>query len=338
MSNGQTTSAATDDWNMNKQKAHRTLSLFLLLDNASGPLTSSRILSDDSIGYNLKSPESARKAFQRDRANLLDHGIVIEEIKDGGHSNLESSWQIDRDATYARLDLVRPDEAEAAVVAIDEQIQQGTPLQKPLMRIRSRLLSRIPETYRSEPPVPLAPSDPTGFLLWNALKQQTTVTIDYCDMAGSASKRTLSIYGMYPRKGNWYVVALDDKSGEVRTFRADRIAGAVVHKRTYAIPDDFELAQYRFLPFDIGAGPETEIAFSFPGDMTEDEVNAVTHGRGSLDFDPARSRWIWTVRCKSVDAAAAYALRAGCGMLPLSPAALVDRWRSTVEGALRAHA
>lgn len=47
-------------------------------------------------------------------------------------------------------------------------------------------------------------------------------------------------YGIVAHSGRWYVTGEDSASGEVRTFRLDRIAAATPAAGSFAVPDGFD--------------------------------------------------------------------------------------------------
>ncbi len=60
--------------------------------------------------------------------------------------------------------------------------------------------------------------------LHRAVERGTTVAIDYfVPSTGSRTTRTIAPRKVFDRLGHWYVSADDDRSGEVREFRIDRI-------------------------------------------------------------------------------------------------------------------
>lgn len=61
-----------------------------------------------------------------------------------------------------------------------------------------------------------------------AVRRGRSLEIDYTRGDGTPSTRTIDPLGLVARRGRWYVPAHDHRSGELRTFRADRIGRAVV--------------------------------------------------------------------------------------------------------------
>jgi predicted DNA-binding transcriptional regulator YafY len=74
-----------------------------------------------------------------------------------------------------------------------------------------------------------------------ARRRQPTV-VSYTDRNGQRTERTLHPYGIVVHSGRWYVTAADSASGEVRTFRLDRIGDVTVQPEEFEVPDGFEPA------------------------------------------------------------------------------------------------
>jgi predicted DNA-binding transcriptional regulator YafY len=77
-----------------------------------------------------------------------------------------------------------------------------------------------------------------------AVRRRRSLAITYTDRAGVGSTRTIDPYGVVARAGRWYVPALDGASGEMRTFRADRIQQATLGGPASRPPEGFDAARY----------------------------------------------------------------------------------------------
>ncbi|GAB3928930.1 transcriptional regulator [Microlunatus endophyticus] len=84
----------------------------------------------------------------------------------------------------------------------------------------------------------------TGVLLTlaGAVRDRVPVRIGYRDRSGTGSERTLSPYGVVSHAGRWYVTGQDSASGELRSFRVDRII------RADLLPGSFRPAPAGFDP------------------------------------------------------------------------------------------
>ena len=68
------------------------------------------------------------------------------------------------------------------------------------------------------------------------------MAVSYTGWDGDRSQRTLHPYGIVIHSGRWYVTAADSASGEVRTFRLDRIEDVAVRPETFEVPAGFDPA------------------------------------------------------------------------------------------------
>ncbi len=74
------------------------------------------------------------------------------------------------------------------------------------------------------PDRPHAPTAPDVLLgVADAVAERRPLSIAYRSKAGAESARTVHPYDLVARHGRWYLAALDLPSGEVRTFRLDRV-------------------------------------------------------------------------------------------------------------------
>ena len=78
--------------------------------------------------------------------------------------------------------------------------------------------------------------------LAEAARRRQPAAVSYTDRNGHRTERTLHPYGIVVHSGRWYVTAADSASGEVRTFRLDRIGDVTVQPEEFEVPDGFEPA------------------------------------------------------------------------------------------------
>lgn len=102
------------------------------------------------------------------------------------------------------------------------------------------LLETLEWTAPAKPP-PAAAADASALLLFaTAARDRRPVAISYRDRRGHASERTVLPYGIVAHAGRWYLAGQDSATGQVRTFRLDRISHPVLRQGTFAIPDGFD--------------------------------------------------------------------------------------------------
>jgi len=79
-------------------------------------------------------------------------------------------------------------------------------------------------------------------MLVEAARRRRPVAVSYTTRDGRRSGRTVHPYGIVVHSGRWYVTGADSASGEVRTFRLDRIETATVLPGSFEIPAGFDPA------------------------------------------------------------------------------------------------
>ena len=94
-------------------------------------------------------------------------------------------------------------------------------------------------TQRQQSPA-AAPDTGTVLALAHAASQCQRVRIRYRSFAGQDSERDLDPYGLVLHAGRWYVTGHDGKSGQVRTFRVDRVLDARPAGVSFDPPADFD--------------------------------------------------------------------------------------------------
>jgi len=101
----------------------------------------------------------------------------------------------------------------------------------------------------------------------DAVVQRLTVRMRYrTGRTGSVATRRLDPYRVWYRSGGLYVVGLDHKSGEVRTFAVDRIRRIEKTERRFDAPADFDFDTYIGSSFGVIAEPATPVCIRFDRD------------------------------------------------------------------------
>jgi predicted DNA-binding transcriptional regulator YafY len=92
--------------------------------------------------------------------------------------------------------------------------------------------------YQRKPAV--AADTGTVLTLATAASQHQRVRLRYRSHAEQDSERDLDPYGLVLHSGRWYVTGRDGKSGELRTFRVDRVRQALLSGVSFDPPADFD--------------------------------------------------------------------------------------------------
>lgn len=334
-----------------RASGERLLSLVLLFSSARRPVPTSAIVGDSDLGYGSDNAASDRRKFRRDRDELAELGFIVREVPAArGARNEESSWELDRNATYAEQPELPVDDLLTLIHGIEVHARRPLlPYRDDLARALVKLKAVCAQAtgdlddahadagevapVRGEKPVRVALD-----ALWSAWRQRRAVSLRYRTASGDTAQRTVALYGMFAEGGFLYFVGADlGKEGTpIRTFRADRILDAGKLGQPYRIPEDFSIDAHRFFPFGIGAGADQPASFSLPASLPAAERQRITHGAGTLEKDG--ERLIWTVPARSVERAAAYAFEyASRGVRPLAPAGLVACWNDTIDRVVSAY-
>jgi predicted DNA-binding transcriptional regulator YafY len=86
--------------------------------------------------------------------------------------------------------------------------------------------------------------------------------------SGALRQRILSPYALEPTPSGIYIIGHDSWSNEIRTFKLDRLESATVLKKTFTIPDDFDLEARLATGWRIMAGDEVnEVVLRFAADV-----------------------------------------------------------------------
>lgn len=111
----------------------------------------------------------------------------------------------------------------------------------PPERTRRRLDALLATTGLTLPTRPSAGVDADVlFPLVEAARERRPVAFSYIDRDGRHTVRTLEPYGIVAHSGRWYVTGSDSASGQVRTFRLDRLRFPRTLPGHFDVPDGFD--------------------------------------------------------------------------------------------------
>lgn len=310
--------------NTDDERAARLALIAALFMSDARPQPTSRILEE--FYADAHTPESAKKAFLRDRRMLAQMGIVIVEA---GRRDGEKCWAADKSASFA-------DGAElGALEAIALNVACQPVLERPGFALAEDLrfaLAKIDRTFGDATcavQTRSLPASKAQRVISEAAAARHGVRIDYTDAAGKTSSRLWAPYGFFDLRGSAYLVAarLDEPNcGQVRTLRLDRVAAARPEAgATFEVPEGFCAQDWKLLPFQLG---ETTCVgeFSVPPEARGAFEDA-RQGRGELI--EAAPTLIWRVDISDVDAAACWAVARG--IVPTSPEPLVKAYVACLE-------
>jgi predicted DNA-binding transcriptional regulator YafY len=184
--------------------------------------------------------------------------------------------------------MLSDEEATAAVFGLVLAEQRGLAgargaLAKLARVLPERLAHRV-ERLRDElslsgEPEPAPASGETLLVVAEAVRRRRALAIEYTRGDGRPSTREIEPLGLVARRGRWYVPAHDRLSGEIRTFRADRIGSAAIGEPAAPPEPDFDPVEYivgmlarlpRAWEIEVRVdAPLAEIAPRVPGSLAE---------------------------------------------------------------------
>jgi proteasome accessory factor B len=217
---------------MAARRQQRLVNLVLLLLSTRQYITAERIR-DLVEGYEVSADsanpdEAFKRSFERDKAELRELGIPLETGRNSAFDT-EDGYRIAR--KEFELPPITFTADEAAAVGLAARLWSSATLAS---EARTGLLKlRAAGVEIEEPPgadslPPLPANEPTLPDLVAAVSDRRVVQFSHRKpTAESAEKRTVEPWGVLSWRGRWYVVGHDRQRGEVRSFRLDRISGAV---------------------------------------------------------------------------------------------------------------
>jgi proteasome accessory factor B len=217
---------------MAARRQQRLVSLVLCLLSTRQFITAERIR-DTVEGYEVSADssnpdEAFKRSFERDKAELRELGIPLETGRNSVFDT-EDGYRI------ARKDFELPPISfaadEAAAVGLAARLWSTASLaseaRTALIKLRAAGVE-IDEPLGADALPPLPANEPALPDLLAAVSGQRVVQFSHRKPRADVSdQRTVEPWGVLSWRGRWYVVGHDRKRGEVRSFRLDRIDGAV---------------------------------------------------------------------------------------------------------------
>ena len=284
-------------------RSKRLLDLVMILLGARTPVTY-REIREQFAGYQTVNAEAGLRAFERDKADLLELGVPIRYITPDEDDSLEDGGYV-IDLKRFKMPEVRltPDEISALVLAASvAHAMPGGTYPKIVDLALKKLAFDLPEEPdtptvfpRTAGPAPVLVHFPEKRLparpelgeiyatLESATRLRKRVTITY-DSAGTGmtSKRDVDPYGLVYREGAWLCVGYCHLRQDVRSFRVDRMRDAVQAPKPkspdFERPADFDVKAYaQRSPWTFAVDPPEEVQLELTAEAAE---------VGNEDFGP----------------------------------------------------
>jgi predicted DNA-binding transcriptional regulator YafY len=245
-----------------RDRLERVTDLLLVLLDTPVPL-SLREIADRVPGY-PDSHGARRQAFERDKRLLRDEGVPLQVVPVAGDDQL--GYRVDPDAYYLP-DLGLEAEEQTALNLAVAGVHLGQPIgREALSKLGAGGGSAL--SPGAAPLVDLRSIDglPALPLLFEVIRTGAVVEFDY-----RGERRQVDAAGLRFRRGHWYLIGLDRRRGEARTFRVDRIDGVpeAGPASSAELPEGFDVdAVFDREPWQFGDGGETQV------DIAVDPVEA----------------------------------------------------------------
>jgi proteasome accessory factor B len=218
------------------RKIERLINLTIALLATKRYLTKSEIFKSVE-GYE-GTPETKERMFERDKDDLRSLGIEIEVGSFDPLFNDEAGYRIKQEKYQFELGDISA--TEVSLLSLAAQAWQdasfGDVAQKALLKLRS---IGIPSDELSIPGNvhKLNDGGQDLSLITRAIANAQLLTFSYIDSTLKINFRKVVPIALSTRNGFWYLSGVDQEVHEIRTFRVDRISGAI---ESSVGPADFE--------------------------------------------------------------------------------------------------
>ncbi|MDQ3605608.1 MAG: WYL domain-containing protein [Gemmatimonadota bacterium] len=311
-------------------KTQRWLDLISYLVGRRVPVTAAELLERLPAYAAYQNPESAKRVFERDKRELIAHGIPIHPVE------YRVSYGMDRvDAyelasgdfflPYLRLfgELRPPTLKErkttpGTVEIASEDVREVMEALAALCELPSHPLAPSARTAYAKLALGLDPSLRSGEnavmiaespeatataaavdTLYDALLARSWVSFRYRGAyRGDATDRRVAPYGLLLAGGSWYLIAHDAGRNALREFRVARMEGVTREAASgaYEIPAGFSLRSYQHRQaWELGEEPaqQAQVRFAFPRSLWAERNQ---HGQRTESFEDGSALHAFEVR------------------------------------------
>lgn len=235
------------------RRIERLINLIAALLEAEQPMTAEDIRARIA-GYDRDNHEAFRRTFERDKADLKGMGIPLEVQQLDVFGDSAPGYTIPKSRYYLPELELDPDELAALRIAagavLGVEHEAGTGVMKLSMGAPDEATGGARIAWNAD----VAASQPLLGPLYAAVSERVPVTFDY-QPAGEddPGNRRVEPFALVHRRGHWYLVGRDDRSGSTRTFKVARIVGDITRSEgSYEIPVDFDARAHLAAPASLG--------------------------------------------------------------------------------------
>lgn len=203
---------------MSAGKLERLLNLTALLLDTPRPIAAESI--QEQIQSYPRDQMAFRRAFERDKDELRSMGIPLRVEKVPGTMPAVDGYRIPRDEYALRDPGLEPAELAALHLAASAVQVEGLPATGGLLKLGG--LVGEPASVELDVRVAPLPADPNLAVLFGAVAARASVRFRYRD-----AERTVDPYRLGFQRGRWYLSGYDHLREDERSYRLDRVDGAV---------------------------------------------------------------------------------------------------------------
>lgn len=350
--------------NLSRPRLVRLLkAVAVLLDHTHQPLTGAELMCQvgEIDDHTQILNDSQRRAFERLKEDLRNHGIPLESKSttgthfEGGEGSEQREvyqtvyWIPARQYALRNLGLTSEEELVLSLIREVLAEEQGFPLRANLGMALQKIsaVSRNPyhDSSRrdviSGSPEPIQPRHDPEILdrLVVAGGEHHPVSFIYSAFHSETTReRKIEPYGFFTRKGIWYLVGRDMEADEIKVFRVSRITSKKsiqVHTHeTFTVPSGFRLKNYASVPPWNFLSENQESCVTVEIDKDEFwRVSGYCQAHGQVD-ESVSGKVSWNLKVRDFDPLINWMLPFGAAMFPLKPGEFVERYREVVRETL----
>jgi proteasome accessory factor B len=334
-------------------RTERLLDLIASLLNAGRPVAFEEIRAWFPDDYGEPGDESARRKFERDKADLLQLGIplrYVEPVDDLGEEG-PGGYVIDREQFYLPEMRLQPEENAVLYLAGLSLLDQPSFPYREALEMALRKME-----LRTSGPRPVAEAALLGGRvlidhaagdsgdvaerlrgLEDALARRKRVTFRYeARYSGIEAERVVEPYGLFCRQGHWALVGHSRERDAVRVFLVHRMRQVTVNAASpstadFEVPSGFRVRDYADVPawrYDLGEPVEVVLE-------VRDDFAWLAEAELRSEGVPGEGGWRrFTVEATNPEALLAWTLGLGAKARIVGPAELRSRMKAQLSAML----
>ncbi len=259
---------------MSAARTERLLNLLTLLLNTKKPVSLRQIRElPEFEAYVSEDPKSGERAFERDKAALVELGIPLRWIPPEQDEDEEGGYLVDREKYYLpQIDLSPAELALLSIAGSAAATLEGFPGRAAVVRALAKLGFDVEESEARRakgiahaPLVPGLDAEALGqnlSVLHDAVGMRQRVHLTYVNAQKGKTARDVDPYGLYYSQGVWYLVGHCHLRQGERTFHLGRMLDPkpVGKPGAFEVPASFDLsAHVQKRPWEYAHEPPVEV-------------------------------------------------------------------------------